>query len=129
MIPRHTPRFRSAALHQIGLPIRVLLAVPKTGSNRTQNAAEHFGELLVVLGLLMYSWFFVGFNYSQMSIFDFQTYCNTFCMISGTSKKSTKSGLSDPVFITKILQKYKKLWGHLWTMLFSYLSICIYYCL
>ena len=31
-------------------------------------------------------------------------------MISGPTKNVTKSGPSDPVFITKICQKYKKIW-------------------
>ena len=44
------------------------------------------------------------FNYSKMDNFDSWTYCHTFWMISGTSKKST--GPSDPVFITKIYKKY-----------------------
>ena len=51
---------------------------------------------------------------------DFQTYCNTFWMISGTSKTSTKSGPSDPEFLTKIFQRHKKIWEHPWNILFVY---------
>ena len=32
--------------------------------------------------------------------------------ICGTSKNVTKHGPSDPLFITEVLQKYKKLWKH-----------------
>ena len=40
-----------------------------------------------------------------MANFDSRIYCNTFWSIFGTTKKVTKSGPSDPVIITKILQK------------------------
>ena len=50
-------------------------------------------------------WVFGGFNYSKMANFDSRTYCNTFWMISRTSKNVTKSGPSDPVFITTIFQR------------------------
>ena len=52
-----------------------------------------------------------GLNYSQMANFDSRVDCNTFGMISGTSKKSTKSRPSDPVFITKLLQKIQENMG------------------
>ena len=54
---------------------------------------------------------------------DPQIDCNTFCMISGTSKNVPKSGPSDPVFITEIFEKHKKIWERLWTTLLSYLRI------
>ena len=41
----------------------------------------------------------------QLLIFDFRTYCNTFWIIFGTSRKSTKSGPSGPLFITEMLQQ------------------------
>ena len=57
-----------------------------------------------------------------MANFDTQTYCNTFWMILKTSKKSTKYGPSDPVFITKILQKIQEqLWEHPWEILFLHI--------
>ena len=49
---------------------------------------------------------------------DFRTYCNTFWNIFGTTKDVTKCGPSDPVFITKIFKKYKKIWEPLWTIIF-----------
>ena len=58
---------------------------------------------------------FGGFNYSQTANLDSGTYCNTFKMIAGTSKKSTKSGPSDPVFINKMFQRIQeKLSEHPW---------------
>ena len=59
-----------------------------------------------------------------MVIFDSQTYCNTFSMISGTSKKSSKYGPSDPVFITKIFQTLQEnILEHPWTYYLSYPTI------
>ena len=48
-----------------------------------------------------------------MANFDFWTYCNTFWMISGTAKKSTKSGPPDPAFITNIFQKIQEKYGNI----------------
>ena len=52
-----------------------------------------------------------GLNYSQIANFDFRTYCNIF-WIYGTFKKSSKSGPSDPVFITTIRQKVQEKSGN-----------------
>ena len=51
---------------------------------------------------------FGGFHYFTIANFDSRTNCNTFWMISGTSKNVSKSGPSDPVFITKIFQKLQE---------------------
>ncbi len=76
---------------------------PKQGPKRAQNTATQ-------IKFVCFSWFFIismkglgGLNYSQMANFDSQIDCNTFWMIYGTSQKSTKSGPSDPVFVTKML--------------------------
>ena len=49
--------------------------------------------------------------------------CICFWNIFGTTNKSTKSGPPDPVFITKVLQKYTKDIGASSEILFSYLRI------
>ena len=71
----------------------------------------------------MYFKGFGGVDYSKMANFDPRTYCNTFWNISETSKNVTKYRPSDPVFITKRFQKYKKMRGHPWNILFSCLRI------
>ena len=71
----------------------------------------------------MYLWGWGGFNYSKMAYFDCQTYCNTFWMTSGTSKKTTKYVPSGPVFITKVLQKIQEIMGTSLNIIFSYLVI------
>ena len=40
---------------------------PKTGSNRAQNTAKKLGDFLICLGLFMYVWAFMGFQYSKMA--------------------------------------------------------------
>ena len=81
------------------------------GFNRAQNTAKN-KYVLFSLFFNIFMVFFGGFNYSKMVDFDFQMDCNTFWMISGTSKKSTKSGPSGPLFITKIFQKIQEVWEH-----------------
>ena len=86
---------------------------PKTGSNKAQNMANIVRELLVFFVFNIIIEVFGGFNYSQMANFDSWTYCNTFWMISATSKNSTKSGPSDPVFVTATFQNRQgNLWAH-----------------
>ena len=98
---------------------------PKLGSNRAQNTANILSGFLMFLGFfIIIISFFWGLNYSQMANFYSRTYSNTFCMISGTSKKSTKSGPSDPVCITKTLQQIQdiilehpwKYYFHIWEL-------------
>ena len=62
---------------------------------------------------------FTGFDHSKMANLGFRTYSNTFLDISGTSKKSTKSGTLDPWFITETLQtNTRKIQNHLkWIIL------------
>ena len=66
----------------------------------------------------------MGFNYSKMSIkapWHVAILFRMFLELSKIDQKSTKYGPSDPVFITKTLQKIQeKLWEHPWTILFSY---------
>ena len=51
---------------------------------------------------------FLGGNYFKIANLGYRTYCNTFWIIFGTSKKRTKYRFSDFSFITRILQKKRK---------------------
>ena len=83
-----------------------------------------FSRCVVFLGFLMYLWGFKGFNYSQMANEWFLIGCNTFWNIFGTTQNVTKSGPSDPVFITKTLLKSKNNYGDIFgTYYVSYLRI------
>ena len=57
-----------------------------------------------------------------MANFDSRTYCNTVWNIFGTTKPVTKSGTSDPVFITKILQKIQEQYENILEHIFC--NIC-----
>ena len=81
---------------------------PKTDSNRARNTANILGDVLFFLVFLCIYGGFLG-----VANFDFRMDCNTFWMISGTSKTSTKYGASDPVLITKILQKIQEKHGNI----------------
>ena len=117
----HTPRLDPQTPFALGL---WTLEKPKTGSNRAQNTAIILGVFLFCSGLFnLIMCLFRGFNYSQIANFDFRTDCNTFWMISGTSKKSTKPGPSDPVFINKTHFNNKENMGTSLNILFSYLRI------
>ena len=83
---------------------------PKRGSTRAQNTATIVCDLLffVISFFTIITKLFGGLNYPQMANVDFRTYCNTFWNIFGTIENVTKTGPSDPRFITKILNEYKK---------------------
>ena len=63
-----------------------------------------------LLNIFMGFWGFV--NYSKIANVDSQTYFNALWMVSGTSKKMTKSGPSDPVVITRIFQNVQEIYGN-----------------
>ena len=94
-------------------------------SNRAQNMAQLLG-VFVFFVFLMFLNIIIGggSNYSKMANFDSRTYRNTFWMISGTSKKSTTSGPSDPVLITNIFQKIQENTGASLEYYVSYLRTC-----
>ena len=75
------------------------------------------------LGFQCIYWVSGVYNYSTIANSWFLIDCNIFWNIFGTTKNVAKSGPSDPVFITKILQKYKKDGSILEKSDFSYLRI------
>ena len=85
--------------------------MPKIGARNTAKNISDFVAFSWFLDIIM--GLFGAFNHSQIAHFDSRTYCNTFCMISGTTKHVTKSGPSDPVFITKIFQKIQETYGNI----------------
>ena len=57
-------------------------------------------------------------NTSCLGMLGFLIDCNTFWNIFGTTNNATKSGPSDPVFITKVLHKLKEIWQHPYNIFF-----------
>ena len=53
-----------------------------------------------------------------------RTHCNTFWIISGTSKRSTKSGPQDPLFITKTFEKIQEKSPNILKDIILHISTC-----
>ena len=59
-----------------------------------------------------------GFYFSRMARYRFMMDCNTFWMVSGTSKLLSKYGPVDLLSIAKMLQKIMKMRDDSWNILF-----------